>query len=443
MTAKAIGKRIKAKGLGRLRWYCQMCEKQCRDENGFKCHSTTAGHQRQLQLFSDAPTEFIARFSATFLKDFVVVLRQRYGTSAVAANTVYQEYIKDRHHLHMNATKWTTLSDFVKELGREGHCRVEEREEGWWITYVDRGAAERNRRAREIDRARLQEEERAERTLVRQMQHVRTMPRESRRPRGVSPSPSTAHVDGDAAATAEPIAMTVRQVERGPRADQREGVDVFASLAGSDRSAPGDRNGEDMNAGQAPPGKRGRAKRSRWGDVPQKRSAIEEIMLAEQAQREAQRPPREVQMPSVSDEEPASAIMGIQRPAKETGWVMEGIVVKIMNKEVSDGAFYKSKGTVIGVVDKFAARVRTLDSGAVLELDQDDLETVIPNPGGVVMILNGKFRGSEAVIERIDIDNYTVAMRLLESDVFVRGVEYDDISRRAPDNTSHEIKHNS
>jgi DNA/RNA-binding protein KIN17 len=35
-TPKAIAKRLKAKGLQRLRWYCQMCEKQCRDENGFK-----------------------------------------------------------------------------------------------------------------------------------------------------------------------------------------------------------------------------------------------------------------------------------------------------------------------------------------------------------------------------------------------------------------------
>ncbi len=33
-----IGNRIKAKGLQKLRWYCQLCQKQCRDENGFKCH---------------------------------------------------------------------------------------------------------------------------------------------------------------------------------------------------------------------------------------------------------------------------------------------------------------------------------------------------------------------------------------------------------------------
>jgi hypothetical protein len=33
-STKAIGNKIKAKGLGRLRWYCQACERQMRDENG-------------------------------------------------------------------------------------------------------------------------------------------------------------------------------------------------------------------------------------------------------------------------------------------------------------------------------------------------------------------------------------------------------------------------
>jgi hypothetical protein len=32
LTPKAISNRIKAKGLQKLRWYCQSCQKQCRDE---------------------------------------------------------------------------------------------------------------------------------------------------------------------------------------------------------------------------------------------------------------------------------------------------------------------------------------------------------------------------------------------------------------------------
>jgi len=35
LTPKAIANRIKAKGLQKLRWYCQMCQKQCRDEVSF------------------------------------------------------------------------------------------------------------------------------------------------------------------------------------------------------------------------------------------------------------------------------------------------------------------------------------------------------------------------------------------------------------------------
>ncbi len=40
LTPKAISNRIKSVGLQKLKWYCQMCQKQCRDENGFKCHTS-------------------------------------------------------------------------------------------------------------------------------------------------------------------------------------------------------------------------------------------------------------------------------------------------------------------------------------------------------------------------------------------------------------------
>lgn len=38
LSPKAIGNRIKAKGLQKLRWYCQMCQKQCRDEVSLSEH---------------------------------------------------------------------------------------------------------------------------------------------------------------------------------------------------------------------------------------------------------------------------------------------------------------------------------------------------------------------------------------------------------------------
>lgn len=53
------------------------------------------------------------------------------------ANQVYQEYIQDKHHLHMNSTRWVTLTEFIKHLGRTGVGRVDETEKGWFIAWID------------------------------------------------------------------------------------------------------------------------------------------------------------------------------------------------------------------------------------------------------------------------------------------------------------------
>ena len=37
----------------------------------------------------------------------------------------------------MNATRWVTLTEFVKHLGRTGVARVDETEKGWFIAWID------------------------------------------------------------------------------------------------------------------------------------------------------------------------------------------------------------------------------------------------------------------------------------------------------------------
>jgi len=50
---------------------------------------------------------------------------------------VYQEFIQDKHHQHMNSTRWVTLTEFVKHLGRSGVARVDETEKGWFLAWID------------------------------------------------------------------------------------------------------------------------------------------------------------------------------------------------------------------------------------------------------------------------------------------------------------------
>jgi len=136
-TPKYVANQMKSKGLQRLRWYCQVCEKQCRDENGFKCHAASESHLRQMLVVGEHAGKHISNFSQEFQSTFVALLSRRFGTKRVRANQVYQEYISDKHHLHMNSTRWVTLTEFIKSLGRSGIARVDETEKGWFIAWID------------------------------------------------------------------------------------------------------------------------------------------------------------------------------------------------------------------------------------------------------------------------------------------------------------------
>ena len=49
---------------------------------------------------------------------------------------------------------------------------------------------------------------------------------------------------------------------------------------------------------------------------------------------------------------------------------MRHLIVKVMAKKLADGKFYKQKGYVRKVHDKFVAEVKMIKSGAVLKIDQ-------------------------------------------------------------------------
>ena len=136
-STKYIANKLKSKGLQRLRWYCQACEKQCRDENGFKCHAASESHLRQMMLIGENPNKVINDFTQDFVRAFVAQLRTAHYTKQVHINHFYQEYIHDKEHVHMNATKFKSLTEFAKYLGKEGICRVEETEKGLHIAWID------------------------------------------------------------------------------------------------------------------------------------------------------------------------------------------------------------------------------------------------------------------------------------------------------------------
>ncbi|KAI0391255.1 zinc finger protein RTS2 [Xylariaceae sp. FL0594] len=174
-SVKDLSKRMKMKGLQRLRFYCQACERQMRDENGFKQHTMSESHVRQMILLGEDPKKHIEEFSKQFLRDFLQLLRTSHGEKSVNINHFYQTYIANKEHIHMNATKWPSLTEFAKYLGRESICRVEETDKGLQIAWID-DSPEALRRKEAIRRKEMQDkgdEEREQRMLREQIRRAR------------------------------------------------------------------------------------------------------------------------------------------------------------------------------------------------------------------------------------------------------------------------------
>ncbi|XP_026882616.2 DNA/RNA-binding protein KIN17 [Electrophorus electricus] len=380
LSPKAISNRIKAKGLQKLRWYCQMCQKQCRDENGFKCHCMSESHQRQLLLASENPNQFMDYFSEEFKNDFLELLRRRFGTKRVHNNIVYNEYISNREHIHMNATQWETLTDFTKWLGREGFCKVDETPKGWYIQYIDRDP-ETIRRQEELEKKKKQDLDDVERTAKFIEEQVRRG-REGREPEE------------------EPVFTELKR--------ENEEEKVAFNLGSSSSVGPSKAS---ITAGPSALKVAASAKRkdhvhSASSKEKKKKSALDEIMELEEQKKKS---------------------------VKSDNWIRSDIVVKVITKKLGE-KYYKKKAVIREVRDKYTAVVKMIDSGDKLKLDQSHLETVIPAPGKKVVIVNGHYRGMEAVLEGIDEKKFSATLTVDSGAMngqTLEGVPYEDFSKLA------------
>ncbi|WCJ19603.1 KIN17-like protein [Euphorbia peplus] len=389
LTPKAIANRIKAKGLQKLRWYCQMCQKQCRDENGFKCHCMSESHQRQMQIFGQNPHRIVEGYSEEFETGFLDLMRRSHRFSRVAATVIYNEYIHDRHHVHMNSTEWATLTEFIKYLGREGKCKVEETPKGWFITYIDRDSETlfkekmKNKRVR----ADLVEEEKQEREIQKQIEKAeqlktRNDDTEKENPEVVEPAAKELKLEAGVK-----IGFALGSKSNAVKEKGESSTKVIFDEV-EEKGKKNAKNKENDNAGKI--GK----------------SALEELMKEEEKAKE--------------------------RSNRKDYWLCEGIIVKVMSKALAEKGYYKQKGVVRKVIDKYVGEIEMLESKHLLRVDQEELETVIPQIGGLVKIVNGAYRGSNARLLEVNTEKFCAHVRI-EKGIYdgrvLKAVEYEDISK--------------
>jgi DNA/RNA-binding protein KIN17 len=411
LTPKAIANRIKAKGLQKLRWYCQMCQKQCRDENGFKCHCMSESHQRQMAIFGQAPDRVMEGFSDEFLEEFLTLLRRAHRSSRVAATVVYNEFIADRHHVHMNSTRWQTLTEFVKFLGKEGHAKVEDTPKGWFLTYIDRDSEQaiKARLKRKRVKSDLAEDERQELMIARQIERAQRA-----KANGDEGDANADDADDDDAGSEDEYSGSDDEEEQ-QEGDAKEANKPAGKIAiALQRAAPAPKvnpfddkpkvkfgfeeeeevaNKKGKDAGKA---------------TDTRRSAIDDLMKEEEKAKE--------------------------RSNRKDYWLCPGIVVKVMSKSLAEKGYYKQKGLVKRVIDKYVGEIEMLESKHVLRVDQDELETVIPQIGGLVRIVNGAYRGSNARLISVDTERFSAKLQVekgLYDGKVLKAIEYEDICKIA------------
>lgn len=374
-TPKWIANKIKSKGLQKLRWYCQMCEKQCRDENGFKCHTSSEAHQRQLLLFAEKPGQFLDSYSQEFESSFINLLKRCHGTKRTFANAVYQEYIKEKEHVHMNATKWVTLTGFVKYLGQSGKCTVDETEKGWYVTWIDRDpeTIARQEASAKKDKLEKDDQERLAEFIKKQVEL-------DKKRKGPEEEPQYTELKR----------TEDEKIQLGLKLSSSVQASSSSSLiSGNVFKAPRDKSSSSSSTGK---------------EKRKAPSAMEEIMQQELSKKKQQ-----------------------VEESKEKPWLIKNIVVKIIAKSLGD-KYYKQKGYIKDLIDPYTAIVVMNQTGGKVKLDQTHLETVIPAKGRKVVVLRGKYRGQEAVLDTIKVEAFKADLLVNNSDLIT--LPYEDFSKK-------------
>jgi len=458
-STKWLGNKMKAKGLQKLRWYCQMCQKQCRDENGFKCHRMSDGHQRQMQVFVQDPNKFMDEFSEEFETGFMHLMSHRYRSTRILANTVYCEHISERHHTHMNSTIWVTLSNFVQYLGRTNQCTIDKTPKGWYLQYVDNSPETllRKQQEGEHEEREVADEERERLRLARQVEDAKAdggfqksdyteLQREEgdapitftmgggSRSREASAGPSfegasmRAPVDARSRESSTGAGSAAsRESSRG--ADGRPGASSRNSSRGAEeRSAPSKNILADaFDAHKPSVGGQSREKAGR------KLSVAEEIMLEHEASKKQKLSGAPFGLGASSSSASRMPKLEIDEP-DDTGsgsaptWVAAGLIVKVMHSELANGKYYRKKGTIEKVKERYAAHVRMAESKDLIKVEQELLETVIPQVGRSVVVVKGGFRGRKGELKAVDFENFSVTVKLSDGTV-MEGLGYEEICK--------------
>jgi G patch domain/KOW motif-containing protein len=112
-----------------------------------------------------------------------------------------------------------------------------------------------------------------------------------------------------------------------------------------------------------------------------------------------------------------------------SAWIRTNIRVKIVSKDFQGGKYYCKAGWVVDVLAQGRCAIMLDDTRALVEgFRASDLESVVPNQGGHVVVVRGEFRGEKGVILENDSRRDRVQVQLEENFEIV-SLAMDDVAQ--------------
>lgn len=239
----------------------------------------------------------------------------------------------------MNATRWTSLTGLVRHLGRTGKVTADETEKGWFITYIDRDPETIARQEALAKKQKMDkdDQERVSHFIEKQVQKGKQDGKEEEE--------EVVYAEFKRENPEEKI-----QIQLGPKIKKEE-PQLIPSSSFEDKMNAKPGKSSDDSVFKVPQSKDIKKEKT---TEKRKLSALDEIMMEQEASKE--------------------------KVGRKDYWLTENIVVKVITKSLGD-KYYKKKGFVKQVIDKYGALVTMTDTGHTLKLDQSHVESVIPAEG--------------------------------------------------------------
>lgn len=115
--------------------------------------------------------------------------------------------------------------------------------------------------------------------------------------------------------------------------------------------------------------------------------------------------------------------------SSNNAWIRTNIRVKIVSKDFQGGKYYCKAGWIVDVLGQGRCSIMMDDTRALVEgFRASDLESVVPNQGGHVVVVRGEFRGEKGVILEKDSRRDRVQVQLEENFEIV-SLAMDDVAQ--------------